>query len=102
MRYWLLRDRVPEGPFAPEALVGLPDFDPGLLVCPEDRPTAERSNWRPARTIPEILERQVAAARLPTATPLPRAPERRSNRRLAAVSAALALAAAAAAALLLR
>ena len=56
MRYWLLRDRTPEGPYTAEALIGLPDFDPGLMVCPEDRPVGERSNWRQARKFGEVLD----------------------------------------------
>lgn len=101
MRYWLLRDRVAEGPFSPDALVALPDFDPGLLVCPEDRPTAERSNWQPARKVPEVLERLVATGKRPNAPPPP-PPRTPPGRGRAAVAAALAVAAAVAAAILLR
>lgn len=100
MRYWLLRGRKPEGPFPPEQVVGLPEFDPGWLVCPEDLPTAERSNWRQARKVPELLERMLAAGGAPKASEPTAVPGR--TRRKLIVAAAVGVAVAALAAAFLR
>lgn len=100
MRYWLLRERKPEGPFGAQEVVGLPGFDPGWLVCPEDLPTAERSNWRPARKVPEVLERMLAAGGAPKAPEAAAMPGR--SRRKLILAAVLGGAAAALAAALLR
>lgn len=94
MRYWLLRDRTPVGPYSAEALIRLADFDPGLMVCPEDRPVAERSNWRQARKFGEVLDAMRSQTIL---APLPGPPAASPRGRKALVIAAAILGALAAA-----
>ncbi len=71
MRYWLLKDRKSEGPFTPEALVALPGYDRGWLICPEDKPSSERSNWTPAWKHPDIVAAIKAPEPLPFGAPPP-------------------------------
>jgi CheY-like chemotaxis protein len=70
MRYYVLIDQMPEGPFEAEDLVSRPTFDAACQVCLEEQALDEA--WVPAESVPELadgLAARAAAAELSAELP---------------------------------
>jgi CheY-like chemotaxis protein len=63
MRYYLLVNRRPEGPFEVDELFARPDFGAESMVCPVGETSADA--WRRAKHVPELYEAPAAQDALP-------------------------------------